>query len=31
VQILVDGKQVETLAGHIDLRRPIEKNLTWIE
>jgi Sporulation and spore germination len=31
VQILVDGKQVETLAGHIDLRRPIEKNLAWIE
>ena len=29
VQILVDGKQMETLAGHIDLRRPIEKNLAW--
>ena len=25
VQILVDGKQVETLAGHIDLRRPLER------
>jgi hypothetical protein len=31
VQILVDGKQVETLAGHIDLRRPLEKNLAWIQ
>jgi len=27
VQILVDGKEVDTLAGHIDLRRPLEKNL----
>ena len=24
VQILVEGKEVETLAGHLDLRRPIE-------
>jgi hypothetical protein len=31
VQILVDGKSVETLAGHIDLRRPLEKNLGWIQ
>jgi spore germination protein GerM len=29
VQILIDGKQAETLAGHIDLRRPLAKNLTW--
>jgi spore germination protein GerM len=27
VQLLVDGKEVDTLAGHIDLRRPLEKNL----
>lgn len=27
VQILVDGKEVDTLAGHIDLRKPLEKNL----
>lgn len=27
VQILVDGKEVDTLAGHIDLRRPLKKNL----
>jgi hypothetical protein len=31
VQILVDGKEVDTLAGHVDLRRPIEKNLEWIQ
>ena len=27
VQLLVDGKEVETLAGHVDLRRPLTKNL----
>ena len=31
VQILVEGKEVETLAGHIDLRRPLEKNLSWVQ
>ena len=31
VQVLVEGKQVETLAGHVDLRRPIEKNAAWIQ
>jgi hypothetical protein len=31
VQVLVEGKQVETLAGHVDLRRPLEKNLTWTQ
>lgn len=31
VQVLVDGKEVDTLAGHIDLRRPLAKNLTWVE
>ena len=29
VQILVDGKEVDTLAGHVDLRRPLQKNLKW--
>ena len=29
VQILVDGKEVDTLAGHVDLRQPLSKNLTW--
>jgi spore germination protein GerM len=27
VQLLVDGKEVDTLAGHVDLRRPLAKNL----
>ena len=27
VRILVDGKEVDTLAGHVDLRRPFEKDL----
>jgi spore germination protein GerM len=27
VQLLVDGKEVDTLAGHVDLRRPLSKNL----
>ena len=31
VQLLVDGKEVDTLAGHIDLRKPLEKNLALIE
>jgi germination protein M len=31
VELLVDGKQVETLAGHVDLRRGLEKNLTWVQ
>ncbi|HEY3384318.1 MAG TPA: GerMN domain-containing protein [Vicinamibacterales bacterium] len=31
VQILVDGREVDTLAGHVDLRRPLLKNTTWIE
>ena len=26
VQILIDGKQVDTLAGHVDLRRPFERD-----
>jgi Sporulation and spore germination len=31
VQILVDGKEVETLAGHVDLRRPLARNMDWLE
>jgi Sporulation and spore germination len=31
VQLLVDGKQVDTLAGHVDLRRPLAKNLAWVQ
>jgi germination protein M len=30
VQILIDGKEVETLAGHVDLRHPLTKNLQWV-
>lgn len=30
VQILIDGKEVETLAGHVDLRRPLERNPTLV-
>lgn len=31
VQVLVEGKQVETLAGHVDLRRPLDRNLAWVQ
>ena len=31
VQLLVEGKQIETLAGHVDLSRPLVKNLAWVE
>lgn len=30
VQILIDGKEVDTLAGHLDLRRPLEQDARWI-
>jgi hypothetical protein len=30
VQILVDGKEVDTLAGHIDLRHPLARSLKWV-
>jgi spore germination protein GerM len=30
VQLLVDGKEVDTLAGHIDLRNPLGKNSTYV-
>jgi spore germination protein GerM len=31
VQILVDGKEVDTLSGHVDLRRPLSKNLELVQ
>lgn len=31
VQILVDGREVDTLAGHVDLRHPLQKSLKWAE
>jgi spore germination protein GerM len=30
VQILIDGKEIDTLAGHLDLRRPIESTGQWV-
>jgi spore germination protein GerM len=30
VQILIDGHEVDTLAGHVDLRHPLQKNLKWV-
>jgi hypothetical protein len=30
VQILVDGKEVDSLAGHVDLRRPLQRNDTLV-
>jgi hypothetical protein len=31
VQILVDGHEVDTLAGHVDLRRPLAKSTLMIQ
>jgi spore germination protein GerM len=31
VQILVDGKEVETLAGHVDLRQPIARSTAHVQ
>ena len=30
VQILIDGNEVDTLAGHVDLRRPLQRNETLV-
>lgn len=30
VQILIEGREADTLAGHVDLRRPLRKNETMI-
>lgn len=30
VQILVDGQEVDTLAGHVDLRRPLQKDVEYV-
>ena len=30
VQILIDGKEVDTLAGHVDLRRPFERDTVLV-
>ena len=31
VQILVNGQEVDTLAGHVDLRRPLQQDLQWLD
>lgn len=31
VQILIDGREVDTLAGHVDLRQPLTSATAWIE
>lgn len=31
VQILVDGREVDTLAGHVDLRRPLTRNTLFVD
>ncbi|MGH9253188.1 MAG: GerMN domain-containing protein [Vicinamibacterales bacterium] len=30
VQILIDGREVDTLAGHVDLRRPLERDFSTV-
>ena len=30
VQILIEGREVDTLAGHVDLRHPLERNMKWV-
>jgi len=30
VQILIDGREVDTLAGHVDIRHPLERNMKWV-
>ena len=30
VQILVNGREVDTLVGHVDLQRPLERNMQWV-
>jgi hypothetical protein len=31
VQILVEGREVDTLNGHVDLRRPMGRDLRWVQ
>jgi hypothetical protein len=30
IHLLVDGREVETLAGHVDLRRPLRSSPAWV-
>jgi hypothetical protein len=31
VQILIDGKEADTLAGHVDLRRPLQRDQSLVK
>jgi spore germination protein GerM len=31
VQILIEGKEVDTLTGHVDLRQPLTRNPEWVQ
>ena len=31
VQILIDGREADTLAGHVDLRRPLQQDLSIVQ
>jgi len=31
VQILIDGQEVDTLAGHLDLRHPLRRSDSWVQ
>lgn len=31
VQLLIDGKEADTLAGHVDIRNPLSRNLAWVK
>jgi hypothetical protein len=30
VQILINGHEVDTLVGHVDLQHPLERNMQWV-
>ncbi|MCR4373947.1 MAG: GerMN domain-containing protein [Acidobacteria bacterium] len=30
VQVLVDGREVDTLVGHLDLRHPLRRGIRWV-
>lgn len=30
VQLLIDGREIDSLAGHLDLRRPFGQDLQWV-
>ena len=30
VQLLINGREVDTLVGHVDLQHPLERNLQWV-